>query len=712
MATKIFTLNNLDCPHCASKIEQKINTLPEIESAVFTFATKKLVVESKHPSDLLSSLLQQTCDSIEDGVTVELLEEQQKKSSAEQKNNETKKEMIEIGIGIFFFAVALAAEHILSVSYPIHSVGLAILYIIPYLILGYEILIKSFKNILKGQLFDENFLMSIATLGAFVIQEFPEAVGVVLFFRIGELFQKIAVEKSRSQIMDAVDLRAETVNLVSGNDTVVVPAENAKIGDVLLVRVGERIPLDATVIEGESRIDTSAVTGESIPKKVTVGENVLSGCINMSSVIKIRVEKELKESMVTKILNSVENAAAGKPKMDMFITRFSKVYTPIVVLLALFTAIVIPLFTDRNFTKWIYTALSFLVMSCPCALVLSVPLAFFCGIGASSRLGILFKNGMAMEVLSKIKCVVMDKTGTITKGTFEVQKIVCETVDEEELLQLCASCEQYSTHPVAGGILACAEKRNLVLMKSENVEEISGMGMSAVIGGKNILCGNRKLMKKFHIVVPDEIRQIVATQVIVAIDGKYAGYILIADTVKENAEIAVKQLKKRNIFTAILTGDEENNAKETAETIGADEYYAKLMPQDKLEKLNTIRTEHGSVMFVGDGINDAPVLAGADVGCAMGSGSDSAIEVADVVFMNSDIISIPKAIAIAEKTNAIAKQNVIFAITIKVIVIILGITGLYANMWLAVFADTGVAVLCILNSVRMLFCRERSPLTI
>ena len=708
MATKIFTLNNLDCPHCAAKIEQKINTLPEIESAVFTFATKKLVVESEHSSDLLSNLLQQTCDSIEDGVTVELSEEQQKKSAVRQKNNETRKELLEIGIGMFFFAVALTAQHILYEFYPIRSLELAILYVIPYLILGYEILVKSFKNILKGQLFDENFLMSIATLGAFAIKEFPEAVGVVLFFRIGELFQKIAVEKSRSQIMDAVDLRAETVNLVSGNDTVVVPVENAKIGDILLVRVGERIPLDATVVEGESRIDTSAVTGESVPRKVTVGENIFSGCINMSNVIKIRVEKELKESMVTKILNSVENAAAGKPKMDMFITRFSKVYTPIVVLLALFTAVVIPLFTDRNFTKWIYTALSFLVMSCPCALVLSVPLAFFCGIGASSKIGILFKNGMAMEVLTRIKCVVMDKTGTVTKGTFEVQKIVCETMDtEEELLQLCASCEQYSTHPIAGGILACAEKRNLVLMKSENVEEISGMGMSAVINGKNILCGNRKLMKKFYIAIPDEISQIVATQVIVAIDGKYAGYILIADTVKENAEIAIKQLKKRNIFTAILTGDEENNAKEVAETIGADEYYAKLMPQDKLEKLNAIRTEHGNVMFVGDGINDAPVLAGADVGCAMGSGSDSAIEVADVVFMNSDIISIPKAITIAEKTNTIAKQNVIFAITIKVIVIILGITGLYANMWLAVFADTGVAVLCIVNSVRMLFkgCR-------
>ncbi len=700
MAEQIFILDNLDCPHCASKIEQKINTLPEIESAVFTFATKKLSVKSEHSSDMLLSLLQQTCDSIEDGVTVRK-EKHIHHHDHHHEKHDIQKESLFIATGMVIFGIAIALEHLFL---PDNKIAYIITYIVAYLILGGEVLIHSVKNIAKGQFLDENFLMSIATLGAFAIQEFPEAVGVMLFFRIGELFQEIAVEKSRSQIMSAVDLRPENVNLVKGDTVTSVSAESIQVGDILLVRAGDRIPLDATVIEGTSQIDTSAVTGESMPVTVSEGKSVLSGCINQSAVIKIRVDKVLRESMVTKILHSVENAVASKPKIDNFITRFSRIYTPIVVGIALVTATVIPLLTDRNFSKWIYTALSFLVMSCPCALVLSVPLAFFCGIGASSHFGILFKGGIAMEVLSKIRCVVTDKTGTVTKGIFEVQKIIPDnTISQNQLLQLCASCEQYSTHPVAVSIVNYAKKNHLSLFETENVEEISGMGIKAVINHKAVICGNLKLMQKFQIDIPKQYTDTMGTKVLVVIGGNYSGYILLADTVKENAETTFTMLKKQNIFTALLTGDEEKNAEAVAKVIGADECYAKLLPQEKLEKLKAIRQQHGSVMFVGDGINDAPVLAGADVGGAMGSGSDSAIEVADVVFMNNDMLSIAKSIEISRKTNSIAVINVVFAIVIKVIVMILGVTGIYANMWLAVFADTGVAVLCILNSVRILW---------
>ena len=701
MAEKIFILDNLDCPHCASKIEQKINTLPEIDNAVFTFTTKKLVVKSRHSTDTLLDLLQQTCDSIEDGVTVKSEEtEYSHEHHHHHEHTDTKKEYITIFSGLLIFIIAFVLEYIVSDNRKgIYIIG----YVVAYLILGSEILIKSAKNIAKGQLLDENFLMSIATLGAFAIQEFPEAVGVMLFFRIGELFQDIAVQKSRTQIMNAVDLRPETVSLVKGEEIICISAKEAKVGDILLVKVGDRIPLDAVVIEGTSQIDTSAVTGESIPVTVTEGSHLFSGCINKSNVIKIRVEKVLEESMVTKILRSVENAVAGKPRIDNFITRFSRVYTPIVVLIALCTAILIPLLTDGNFTKWIYTALSFLVMSCPCALVLSVPLAFFCGIGASSQYGILFKNGIAMEVLAKIKCVVTDKTGTVTKGVFEVQKVFTENnTDKDTLLQLCASCEQFSTHPVAYGIVEYADKQNVALLKADNVEEISGMGIKAEIDRKIILCGNKKIMQKFSVDISKQDIRLVGTKVFVAVNSNYAGCIVLSDTVKDNAEISFQKLKKKNIFTALLTGDNENNTKAVAEQLGADKYFAGLLPQEKQEKLQEIRQEYGSVMFVGDGINDAPVLAGADVGGAMGNGSDSAIEVADVVFMNSDMFSVVKSLEIAQQTTAVAKQNVIFAITIKVLVMLLGITGMYANMWLAVFADTGVAMLCILNSVRIL----------
>ena len=584
-----------------------------------------------------------------------------------------------------------------------------IAFVVAYLILGGEIVVTAVKNLFKGNPFDENFLMSIATIGAFVIGEYPEAVGVMLFFRIGEFFEDVAVERSRSQIMDAIDLRPEVVNLVTGEEVSVIPAKEAKPGDVLLVRAGDRIPLDGIVVEGESRLDTSAVTGEPVPVKVEVGTEVLSGCVNTSGLLKIKVEKPLEESMVSKILDSVENAAASKPKIDHFITRFARVYTPIVIAVAVFTAIGMPLITGEAFRPWVYTALSFLVMSCPCAVVLSVPLAFFCGIGAGSKGGILFKGGVSLEALSNVQAIVMDKTGTITKGNFVVQEIVPESeISKDELLCLAAACEKNSTHPIAVSIVERAAEKALELPQVSESEEISGKGIRAVVEGREILCGNKKLMELYQINLENYQPDKSGSEVILASEGKYIGYLIISDTMKEEAPKAIASLKRQNLKTVMLTGDAQESAEIIAKEAGVEEVHARLLPEEKLSELQKIREAHGSVMFVGDGINDAPVLAGADVGAAMGSGADAAIEAADVVFMNSNMDAIPAAVGLAKDTNLIAKENVVFAIAIKVAVMILGLTGIYANMWLAVFADTGVAFLCILNSIRLLYSRRIS----
>lgn len=705
MNKKIFILNNLNCAHCASKIEDKIKNLSEVENVVFNFTTKKLTLISRVPSDKLLKTLQQVCNSIEDGVIVEYENNNNNIENKARSNQSTfktyKKEIISLICGIIFLLTAVTCEHIFTFnnSYILYIM----LYIIAYIILGGNIVIKAGKNLLKGQVFDENFLMSIATLGAFVIGEYPEAVGVMFFFKIGELFEKIAVEKSRSQIIDVIDLRPETVNLAIDNSFKIIPIENAKVGDIIIVRPGDRIPLDGTITEGESRIDTSAVTGESIPMSVKTGNSVLSGCVNTSNVIKIRVEKALSESMVTRILNSVESASADKPKIESFITRFSRIYTPIVVCIALITAIVIPLVTNQPFQKWVYTALSFLVMSCPCALVLSVPLAFFSGIGAGSKKGILFKSGLSIEALSNIKSVVVDKTGTLTKGCFEVQEIIPQGIDPELFLQLCASCEQGSTHPIATSIIEYAKKENIDILEAAEIEEKSGRGICAIIDGKTVLCGNEILLKEYNINLNSYQNNLAGTKVLLAVDGIYKGCIIIADTIKDDAKSAISKVKENHIFTVMLTGDEESTAKNVAKSTGIDEFYSKLLPDEKLNLMKKIRKTHGNIMFVGDGINDAPVLAGADVGAAMGSGADAALEVADVVFMNSSVSAIPTSIEISSKTTLISRQNVIFALAIKLIVMVLGITGIYSNMWLAVFADTGVAMLCILNSIRILY---------
>lgn len=544
--------------------------------------------------------------------------------------------------------------------------------------------------------------MSIATIGAFGIGEYAEAVGVMLFYRIGELFEEKAVERSRSQIMDVIDMRPEVVNLVNEHgDVSVIDAEEAEIGDILLVRPGDRIPLDGVITDGETMIDTSPVTGEPVPISGFEGTEVTSGCLNTSGVIKIRVEKVLEESMVTRIMDSVENAAASKPKMDRFITRFSRVYTPFVVFMALTTAI-IPSIITGNWTHWVYTALTFLVISCPCALVLSVPLAFFSGIGAGSKIGILFKGGAALETLKDITSVVMDKTGTITKGNFKVQDVVTfGNVTRNELLSLAASCEESSTHPIAKSIMEAAKEENISYKTAESAKEIAGHGSVIKLDGSEVLAGNKKLMNQYHIAGEYKETTSYGTEVFLAKDGVLIGAVVIADTLKDDAKSAIASLKAQKLHTVMLTGDSESAANAIAEETGIDEVYSKLLPDEKLLKLQEQRTKHGAVMFVGDGINDAPVLAGADCGAAMGSGADAAIEAADVVFMTSSVEAIPQAIAIGKKASRIAWQNVVFALVVKALVMILGLLG-FANMWMAVFADTGVAMLCVLNSIRAL----------
>ena len=602
-------------------------------------------------------------------------------------------------VRIIVAAVLLIILHFV----PLEGIWLGLLYLIPYAVIGYDILRKAVLGIMHGEVFDENFLMGVATIAAIVIGDYKEAVGVMLFYRVGELFEDIAVARSRSQIMEAVDLRPEVVNLVEQDGTIrEIPAEEAKVGDVLLVRAGDRIPLEGVVLEGESRLDTSPVTGEPVPVAVVPGSSVTSGCVNLSGVLKMRAEKVLEDSMVTRILNSVENAAASKPKIDRFITRFSKVYTPVVVALAVATAI-IPSILTGDWNYWIYTAITFLVISCPCALVLSVPLAFFSGIGAGSKKGILFKGGVAIEALQNVKAVVMDKTGTITKGNFVVQEIVpAGSYSQDELLKAAASCEEASSHPIAVSIMAAANERRLSVEHAKQIKEISGNGILAELSEGTVLCGNRRLLEQNQVDLSAYQPKAYGTEVLLAVDGVYAGYLVISDTVKEDASQAVAAMKQQNIRTVMLTGDAKENAQAVAEKIGIDEVHAKLLPQDKVTELQKIRQKQGSVMFVGDGINDAPVLAGADVGAAMGSGADAAIEAADVVFMTSSMEAIPQSLKIARATGRIAKQNVAFALVIKALVMVFGLLGL-ANMWMAVFADTGVAVICILNAIRILY---------
>lgn len=698
---RIYILDNLGCANCAAKMERRIRELPGVKMATITFATKQLAVAADDQDRLLPEI-RRICASIESEVTVTLRKED---AAADQKREkpfeENRRAILEAASGAVLFIAGEIAERMMP-----DSAASTVLFVAAYMILGLGIVWTALKNLAKGHVFDENFLMSAATIAAFAIGDYAEAVGVMLFYRVGEIFEEIAVSRSRSQIMEAVDLRPETVSLVQGEEVRTVPAKDARIGDIIMIRPGDRIPLDGRIIEGESQIDTSPVTGEPVPVKVFPGKEIYSGCVNDTGVLKLEVQKPLGESMVSRILDSVENAAASKPKIDRFITKFARIYTPVVVAAAILTAVV-PSLATGEWNYWIYTAITFLVISCPCALVLSVPLAFFSGIGAGSRKGILFKGGVAIEALKAVKAVVMDKTGTITRGNFAVQKIVTlNRLTEKQILTIAADCELSSTHPIATSIVTEARGRKLMLTRPEQTEEISGKGIRAVFPEGTVLCGSAGLMEQFHVDTGRYKKDIYGTEVLIAVDGQLEGYLVIADEIKEEAGSAVRRMKSQSLLTAVLTGDARENAEAVARQIGIDEVHAQLLPQDKLQKLQEIRGQHGAVMFVGDGINDAPVLAGADVGAAMGSGADAAIEAADVVFMSSSVDAIPEAVDIARSTGRIAMQNVVFALVIKFLVMVLGFLG-YANMWMAVFADTGVAMLCVINSVRILYSGRR-----
>ena len=578
------------------------------------------------------------------------------------------------------------------------------LFIISYIIVGFEIIRKAVRNIFRGKVFDENFLMTVATIGAFGIGEFPEAVAVMLFYQIGELFQNYAVDKSRKSIANLMDIRPDYANVYRNGIVEKVKPDEVKIGETIIVKPGEKIPLDGVIFEGKTTLDTKALTGESMPREVAQGDEILSGCINLNGVIKVEVTKEFGESTVSKILDLVENASSKKSRSENFITKFAKYYTPIVVIIAVFLAILPPLLlSNQNFSDWIYRALSFLVVSCPCALVISIPLGFFGGIGGASKMGILIKGSNYLEALSNVETVVFDKTGTLTKGVFEVQKVKPVGISEEELLKIVAYSEYYSNHPIAKSIKKAygkaIEEKQII-----KTQELSGLGISAKIGEQDVLIGNEKLMNE-HQIIFSKCNDI-GTILHVAIEREYVGYIVIADTIKEDSIVAIKELKKNNVKkTVMLTGDKKEVGESVSKELGIDEVYTELLPDGKVEKVEELlkkKSEKGKLAFVGDGINDSPVLALADIGIAMGGlGADSAIEAADIVIMTDEPSKIVKAIKLSKKTMRIVKENIIFAIFIKIAVLILAALGI-STMWEAVFADVGVSVIAILNALRVL----------
>ena len=579
-----------------------------------------------------------------------------------------------------------------------------VIYIVSYLLVGFKIVKKAIRNIARGKIFDENFLVAIATIGAFGIGEFPEAVAVMLFYQIGELFQDYAVDKSKKSIASLMDIRPDYANVNRNSKIEKVNPGEVKIGEIILVKPGEKIPLDGIVIEGNSMIDTSALTGESVPRKASIGDNVLSGCINKNGLLTIKVTKEFGESTVSKILDLVENASSKKSKSEKFISKFAKYYTPIVVIVALLLAVIPPLILKNAiFVEWIYRALAFLMVSCPCALVISIPLGFFGGIGGASKIGVLIKGSNYLEMLSNTETVVFDKTGTLTQGVFEVQKIKSIGISEEELIKIVAHAESFSNHPVAESVKkAYGKEINKKLISK--TEEISGHGIMAIVEDKEVLVGNDKLMKQKNINYEE--CQEIGTTLYIAINNVFAGYIVISDKIKEDSKLAIEEIKKLNIKnTVMLTGDRKEVGEAVAKKLNLDEVYTELLPDGKVKKVEELlklKSEKGKIAFVGDGINDAPVLALSDIGIAMGGlGSDAAIEAADIVIMTDEISKISKAIKISRKTMKIVKENIIFAIAVKVIVLVLSAVGI-ATMWEAVFADVGVSILAIINSLRML----------
>ena len=608
-----------------------------------------------------------------------------------------KKEVIKVVIALILFLISLII--------PFENAWINIgIYIISYLIVGLDVLIEAIKNIFKGEVFDENFLMTIATIGAFAIGEYPEAVAVMLFYQVGEMFQSYAVDKSRKSIASLMDIRPDFANIKKNGSIEKVSPDKISIGDIIIVKPGEKVPLDGTIVDGNSMLDTSALTGESVPREVNIGDEVLSGSINQNGLIEIKVAKSFGESTVSKILDLVENASSKKSKSENFISKFAKYYTPIVVVIAVLLAIIPPIiFKETKFIEWLYRALTFLVVSCPCALVISIPLGFFGGIGGASKLGVLVKGSNYLEALSKTEVVVFDKTGTLTEGVFEVKKVNSVDITKEDLIKYAAYAESFSNHPIANS-LKKAYGKDIDNKKISETHELSGLGVNAVVDGKEVFVGNEKLMQEKNIeyIKCNEI----GTILYVAINNQFKGTIIISDKIKADAKKAIEKLKKNNVKKIVmLTGDKKAVGESVAKELGLDEVYTELLPNDKVEKVEELmksKSEKGKLAFVGDGINDAPVLAISDIGIAMGGlGSDAAIEAADVVLMTDEPSKVVDAIKISKKTLKIVKQNIIFAIVVKILVLILSAIGL-SNMWQAVFADVGVSVLAILNALRVL----------
>ena len=613
-----------------------------------------------------------------------------------------KKMLYRIIITFILFAVLMVCEHTGRMD-GWNKIVLFVIYLVPYLVIGYDIVYKAARNISHGQVFDENFLMMIATFGAFGVGEYSEAVAVMLFYQVGELFQGYAVGKSRQSISDMMDICPEYANIEEDGVLKQVDPDDVEVGSIIVVKPGERIPLDGIVVEGESLIDTAALTGESVPRSTKAGDEIISGCVNGSGTLKVKTTKEFDDSTVAKILELVENASSKKAKVENFITRFAKYYTPVVTIGAVILAILPPLILGGGWAEWIQRACIFLVISCPCALVISVPLGFFGGIGAASKIGVLVKGSNYLEAVAEMTTIVFDKTGTLTKGEFKVTDVITENGSKEELIELAALGEGYSNHPIANSIRE-AYGKELDLNRVTNTEEIAGHGIKAVIDGKTVLLGNEKLMKSESIFYTP--CKSMGTVVYVACNGVFEGAVVISDTIKDGAKEAIHDMKQVGVrHTVMLTGDRKEAAETVAQTLGIDEVHAELLPGGKVEQVEALlkaEKEKERLAFVGDGINDAPVLTRADIGIAMGSmGSDAAIEAADIVLMDDDVTKIASVVRIARKTLRIVKQNIVFALAIKALVLILGALGM-ANMWEAVFADVGVSVIAILNSMRTL----------
>ena len=726
-----LVLNGLDCANCANKIEDKVNKINGVKEATVNFSTTVLTAEIKEEnlkSEIINEIksivkklephvkVEEKIDNKEiknktkactssccskdndhhEGSKDKIHEHSHEKEESSNGKIEILKDNWLLIVGAIIYAIALLYNENNKIS--------IILFVASYLAIGGEVILTAIKNILRGEVFDENFLMSIATIGAFFIGEYPEAVAVMLFYQIGEVFQGYAVNKSRKSISSLMNIRADYANVLRNGSEFKVSPEEVNLEEIIVIKPGERVPLDGTVIEGTSFLDTSALTGESVPREVKTSNEILSGAINDNGVLKVKVNKEYGESTVARILELVENASNKKAPTEKFITKFSKVYTPIVVFIAIIVAIVPPLLIkDATFSEWLYKALSLLVVSCPCALVVSIPLGVFSGIGAASKKGILVKGGNYLEALKESEIVVFDKTGTLTKGVFKVTNINAKNISEDELLEITAIGESNSNHPIALSI-ANAYGKEINKNEIESYKEVAGHGVEAIIKGKKVLLGNSKLMKSNNISY-DEVDTI-GTIVHIAIDGEYKGNIVISDEVKENVKEALTELKSVGIKkTIMLTGDSKVVADKVAKAIGIDEVHAELLPSDKVNKVEEIlnkKSANGKVLFVGDGINDAPVLARADIGIAMGGvGSDAAIEAADVVLMKDKVEAISEAIRVSRKTSKILWQNIIFSLAIKVAVMILVIFGL-TNMWAAVFADVGVTLLAVLNSMRII----------